>query len=483
MQIVPVLSVFSTGELSPLYAGRVDLPAYYKGCSQLENFLLMRQGGVTRRPGTYYIDEALYDTSSLADSFASDANNRFIPWIVDDTEGFAIEVAITGAMTTVSSTGYAMRFFKSDSHSLVMTSALSADPFYISLPTFGAAWNIVSDSYDLTTANWLAVSCDAVLSDEYYTGKRFTEITTLAVWPAVSYIYQSLTFTGDGQKALQGIARKGTSHQGVLQLYDASLDTILAEAKINWATKAVTAAYGTLQETEWLDDETLFIALISTNSLIAANTNWITLDFTFNSLNATEFWTELRAGDVIPSKYVGQGTWDTAWAGYWKYQHLQVKSAMYFVHERSPIYKLTKYGGHNEDFSLSEVSMAGVPFTDMYKTPRAIGFHHDRILLASTGDEPDTTWGSVTGDHEDFSLGALAEQGIKFGIGQVTPAVIKWVMGTDALVIGTDIGEAIISTGEEGLTPASTKNFNWRSTHGCCGIQPILINEALVFVQ
>lgn len=480
MQVVPVLSVFSTGELSPLYAGRVDLPAYYKGCSQLENFLLMRQGGVTRRPGTYHVATALYDTST-GDASLADANNRFIPWIVNDTKGFAIEVAITGAMTDISSSGYAMRFFKSTSHSLVTLSFASTDPFYISLPTFGATWNLVADSYDLTAASWESVDCTSALSDEYYRGKRFTELTRGSP-TTPCYIWQSLTFTSNGPKTIQGIMRKGGTANAGIELYDTSAATTLGEVFIGFRTKNVYAIEGALQQAEWLDDNTVFVAF-ETDSIVTANQNTLRVfPGAYDSLTQTAFATEIRALDFVPSVYVGQGVWDAAWAGYWDYQHIQVRSTMYFVHERSPIYKLTKYGADDPDFSLSEVSMAGTPFTDMYKTPRTIGFEDDSLFLGGSGDDSNKLWKSVVGSHEDFSLGALSDQGMAIQIATVSPVVIQWVMGTDELVIGTDSGEGLLLGGDEGITPA-TAQFRWRSTHGCCNIQPTRIEEALIFVQ
>lgn len=48
---------FSKGELSPLVDGRPDLAAYFEGAKELTNFLLLRQGGVERSPGTLFVKE------------------------------------------------------------------------------------------------------------------------------------------------------------------------------------------------------------------------------------------------------------------------------------------------------------------------------------------------------------------------------------------------------------------------------------------
>lgn len=42
---------FSSGELSPLLHARADLARYHTGLAELTNFIVLPQGGVTRRAG------------------------------------------------------------------------------------------------------------------------------------------------------------------------------------------------------------------------------------------------------------------------------------------------------------------------------------------------------------------------------------------------------------------------------------------------
>ena len=53
-----VLNAFNSGELSPLLEGRSDIKKYYSGCRTLENMVVLPHGGVTKRPGTYYVASA-----------------------------------------------------------------------------------------------------------------------------------------------------------------------------------------------------------------------------------------------------------------------------------------------------------------------------------------------------------------------------------------------------------------------------------------
>ncbi len=52
-------NAFTSGELSPRLHHRVDLKAYQSGAKSLANMIVLRQGGVTRRPGTVFVDYPL----------------------------------------------------------------------------------------------------------------------------------------------------------------------------------------------------------------------------------------------------------------------------------------------------------------------------------------------------------------------------------------------------------------------------------------
>lgn len=52
MRAKPVIKNFLAGEIAPQLDGLMDSPA--QGCKTLENFIVRKQGGVSRRPGTFY---------------------------------------------------------------------------------------------------------------------------------------------------------------------------------------------------------------------------------------------------------------------------------------------------------------------------------------------------------------------------------------------------------------------------------------------
>ena len=49
---------YSKGELSPLLDGQTEWAGYFEGAQTIENFLILRQGGLRRRSGTRMLAEA-----------------------------------------------------------------------------------------------------------------------------------------------------------------------------------------------------------------------------------------------------------------------------------------------------------------------------------------------------------------------------------------------------------------------------------------
>jgi len=77
----PSLSSFTGGELTERLSGRVSLTKYREGLSELTNFLVLPQGGVTRRPGTEYLGEVK----------DSDDVTRLIPFQFKTSDTYILE--------------------------------------------------------------------------------------------------------------------------------------------------------------------------------------------------------------------------------------------------------------------------------------------------------------------------------------------------------------------------------------------------------
>lgn len=76
MKAVVAQTSFQAGEIDPLARGRMDIKNYYQGAETLRNVSQLVQGGVRRRPGSWYIDTVDADAGRLE------------PFIFNDEQGY-----------------------------------------------------------------------------------------------------------------------------------------------------------------------------------------------------------------------------------------------------------------------------------------------------------------------------------------------------------------------------------------------------------
>ncbi len=75
------------GEFSPLMDARVDHPKYRVACRKLWNMIVLKQGAVTRRPGTRYIGTAKYASNFIPDNLTT----RLLKFQFSPTTSFMLE--------------------------------------------------------------------------------------------------------------------------------------------------------------------------------------------------------------------------------------------------------------------------------------------------------------------------------------------------------------------------------------------------------
>ena len=80
MAVYDLKPVFSRGELSPKLHSRADLEHFKTGLKECQNFMVMRQGGLTRRPGTQFVQEVKDSTRPA----------RFIPFIFSASQAYML---------------------------------------------------------------------------------------------------------------------------------------------------------------------------------------------------------------------------------------------------------------------------------------------------------------------------------------------------------------------------------------------------------
>lgn len=82
---------FTAGELSPLLSSRIDSDAYKNGVKTLRNFRIRSQGGITRRPGTQYL-QTLTNIQYQSEPYIYDEDEAYI-LLLSNTKAEIIDVS------------------------------------------------------------------------------------------------------------------------------------------------------------------------------------------------------------------------------------------------------------------------------------------------------------------------------------------------------------------------------------------------------
>ncbi len=121
--------------------------------------------------------------------------------------------------------------------------------------------NLIFDSEDITTSNWITVSSSNDLTNMYVKNRRLTKLTATAGASTLTY---QLQYPNNTSQSYQVIMRKGKSTvttQDIQYRRATSPFTIYGSITITWATQAVTSSGGlTLLDYEWIDDETVWVS-------------------------------------------------------------------------------------------------------------------------------------------------------------------------------------------------------------------------------
>jgi hypothetical protein len=120
--------------------------------------------------------------------------------------------------------------------------------------------------------------------------------------------------------------------------------------------------------------------------------------------------------------------------------------------------------------------------------PRAVTFHEGRLYFGGTDFQPQVVHGSVTNDFENFAPSktdgtVLDTSGVSYPIAANKVNVIRWLMSTRVLLVGTLGAEhALKGDLNKGLTPSSAA-AKGESTYGSSRVQAQRVDDVVLFVQ
>jgi hypothetical protein len=186
-----------------------------------------------------------------------------------------------------------------------------------------------------------------------------------------------------------------------------------------------------------------------------------------NDYNATDYVTG-KSGTVNRSMYVIPEILATV---------IQPLSATTTTYDWSLLMPVWNYNG--EAFYTNKTDIEG-NVLDVF--PRSGTFYQDRLVMAGTGDFPQSGWISQTGDYENHLTGSNDADAIAFTLNSRQVNDIKWITARDGLIASTDEFEWLIDSVNGLLTP-STIYAKDRTAHGSEELPPIIVDNAVLFMQ
>lgn len=115
--------------------------------------------------------------------------------------------------------------------------------------------------------------------------------------------------------------------------------------------------------------------------------------------------------------------------------------------------------------------------------PSAVSFHEGRLDFGGSTQQPQTIWGSQSGDFENFAVGTQAGDSYEFGIAANKVNIIRWLLPSRVLLIGTKGGEFRVTGGAD--LPITPTNVDAKSetAYGSNFVAPIRVGSAILFCQ
>lgn len=158
---------------------------------------------------------------------------------------------------------------------------------------------------------------------------------------------------------------------------------------------------------------------------------------------------------------------------------------MYLVHPAHPVQRITRTAPST--WAVTTVTFtAGASdqaFDSAGNYPSQVELYEDRLYLAATDLQPNTFWASKVGEYEDFTLGTNDADAWERPIQAKERPTIRWMSAGNAMTFGTEAGAWRMGGQENVLTPGVRPWPRKQSAVGSSSVQPLMIDDAVVFVQ
>lgn len=457
MPNVPLLS-FNTGEITPLIDARSDLEKYSAGCRTLVNMIPRIYGGVERRPGAEYIQDAKNSPESA----------RMIPFIFSSTIAYMLEFG--DLYIRVYFDGVALNDTAGNQIEIT-TPYVLADLDGLHVAQIGDTMWLVHPNYaprKLTRTTTTTFSLDTIT----FTKGPFQKRNDLDA--ADSKTMTSSVTTGTGTLTASAAHFTSDHVNGIFSLTHPRTDVLVSQS-----------GAGTSSTIDVLGDATWTTRGTWTGTVkLERNENsggWETfrVQTSTDDANIQFSWTE-KEDNVQYRITVVAGVTGTVNSDINVHASTQEGIVRVDSFTSSTVVNITVLA--NVSTTDSTIRWAEGSWSDDAGWPGAFTFFENRAVYAGTDDQPQTEWLSETDDFEDFRVGTNAADAFSVTI-QSTNRIVG-LAALEALVIFTTGDEWRMQSNKLD-TPITPTNFSAKqqTEFGASTVQPVTIGPVVMFLD
>jgi hypothetical protein len=511
---------FTSGEVSPILNGRVDVERYFNGAQEVQNLIVRPQGGLTRRSGLRFINEAKFADRvcrlvrfefSTTQAYILEFGHEYIRvykdgGIVEDPVGTPVEIATPYQESELSTLYFAQsadvlyichpnhqtRTLSRTSHvDWTLDTFISLDGPYLDEhdgDTQIVVSNVVDRATITSTANDFVVgdvgdyleydSADGTKTLALVTA--FTDARTITVQP-LENVVEELEPEVVGDTVTATVA-------GTYQVSHAVFDTTFTNywLRIDSGSTGYNAAERWRKCTSYSDKTAARDAInIGAAVTIVVPAVGGTLTLTSRTITATltasaNVWVTSDVGRVFRMKFGDKNVWAKVTA--------YVSTTVVQVELGGPMPLKERNGDEYLSDGKTKLWRNGA-WSESTGWPSCVVFHEQRLFFANTNNQTQTIWGSKSGDYENFAPTeedsiVSDDNAVTYTIASNTVNEIRWLDSGPSLLIGTVGGEWQLkaSSISEPITPTNV-SITPQTAYGSLEIQPIRVGPAVIFAQ
>lgn len=487
---------FTGGEASPSLYGRVDLSRYSTSLKRCENFIVLRQGGVTNRPGTQFMAPAKYSGVAAG----STTGVRLIPFEFSATQTYILEFG-----------HLYVRFYRAGAQVTDTSEGFLYAPWAVGSPYVTGAWVFypivgaqayialqggIGHQPDISPTYWAAQ--DAYEVPTVYTGDEVRDLQYIQSADVMTLVhpnhppaelrritggfweFATVLFAPDigAPATLSGIAEDITTTP--FRTYQYKVTALNAAGQEGVASPLVTVT-GNLQSNKPF--------VLSWPNV----TNAVTYNI-YRSRNGV--FGLIGGGDG--STPIGTPAWDNA-TTYDRGDLTTYSGALYFslvngTSGAQPDISPAKWRLQAANVFIDENIIPDYattppdwtnPFNATGDYPSVVAYYQQRLAFAATNNHPETIWLSRTGDFHNFSSSVPPkdDDAINFVVAAEEVQRVRALLSLKRLLSLTSSASWLIWGDQDGIVTPSAINPEVQGFDGASTIRPVRAGSSALFIH